>query len=43
MSGTIREIISFANPEDSQNEEKIKYALKVACADEFVNELEKED
>ncbi|MEE5991942.1 MAG: ABC transporter ATP-binding protein [Oscillospiraceae bacterium] len=41
MSGTIREIISFANPEDSQNEEKIKYALKVACADEFVNELEK--
>jgi len=41
MSGTIREIISFANPEDSQNEEKIRYALKVACADEFVNELEK--
>ncbi|HAJ97268.1 MAG TPA: ABC transporter ATP-binding protein [Ruminococcus sp.] len=40
MSGTIREIIAFANPQDSQNIEKIQYALKVACADEFVNELE---
>ncbi len=40
MSGTIREIIAFANPQDSRNIEKIQYALKVACADEFVNELE---
>lgn len=40
MSGTIREIIAFASPQDSQNIEKIQYALKVACADEFVNELE---
>lgn len=40
MSGTIREIIAFASPQDSQNIEKMQYALKVACADEFVNELE---
>lgn len=40
MSGTIREAISFADKEEMYNEEKINYALKVSCADEFVSELE---
>ena len=41
MSGTIREIVSFADKEKSGDDERINYALKAACADEFVSELEK--
>lgn len=39
MTGTIRDVICFA---DKQNidEERIKKALKIACADEFVDKLE---
>lgn len=40
MSGTIREIIAFSDRSEIRNEEKFIKALKVACADEFVNELE---
>ncbi len=40
MSGTIREIVSFADKSEMQNREKIENALKVACAEEFVSELE---
>ena len=40
MSGTIREIISFANESEKNNNDKIKNALKIACADEFIAELE---
>lgn len=40
MSGTIREIVSFADKSEIYNDEKIKQALKIACADEFVGELE---
>lgn len=41
MSGTIREIVSFSNTYDEQKEQKLVWALKIACADEFVNTLEK--
>ena len=40
ISGTIREVISFAEPESSNDEERIKQAIKIACADEFIAELE---
>ena len=40
MSGTVREIVSFAEPEAAQDEERLSHALVVACADEFVCELE---
>lgn len=40
MSGTIRDIVSFADKSQSGDEEKIAQSLKIACADEFVGELE---
>ena len=40
MSGTIRDVVSFADRSQSGNDEKISQALKIACADEFVNGLE---
>jgi ATP-binding cassette subfamily B protein len=40
MSGTVREIVSFADKSEIYNDEKIKQVLKIACADEFVSELE---
>jgi ATP-binding cassette subfamily B protein len=40
MSGTIREVIAFADKKKMQDNEKLKRALKIACADEFVDELE---
>ncbi len=40
MSGTIREIVAFADKSDKQNDERISRALKIACADEFVSELD---
>ncbi|MBR1423310.1 MAG: ABC transporter ATP-binding protein [Ruminococcus sp.] len=40
MSGTIREVVSFADRTQSGNNDKINKALKIACADDFVNELD---
>ena len=40
MSGTIREIITFSDRTKYLDDAKIYAALKIACADEFVNELE---
>ena len=40
MSGTIREIIAFGDPEAMDQEERMKRALKISCADEFVEELD---
>ena len=42
MSGTIREIVAFADKTDMQNDERINKALKIACADDFVSELDGE-
>lgn len=40
MSGTIREIVAFADKADMQNDERIHQALRIACADDFVAELD---
>lgn len=41
MSGTVRDIVSFAEKaEDAAADEKIDRALKIACADEFISELD---
>lgn len=40
LSGTIRDVIAFADKSRSQNDEEIINALKISCADEFISELE---
>ena len=40
MSGTIRELVSFSNKKYMQDDERIRKSLEIACAWEFVNELE---
>ncbi|MBQ1820633.1 MAG: ABC transporter ATP-binding protein [Clostridia bacterium] len=40
MSGTIREIVSFSDPVAVSDERRLKDALRIACADAFVSELE---
>ena len=40
MSGSIREIVSFAEPESGSNENKLWRALQIACADEFIAALD---
>jgi len=40
MNGTIRDIVGFARPEEKNDDEKLIRALNVACANEFVSELE---
>lgn len=40
LSGTIREIIAFGDKRKMQEEERLKRALRIACAEEFVEKLE---
>ena len=40
MNGTIREVVSFAAPEDAHDEARLSQALRIACAEEFVSELD---
>ena len=40
MSGTVREVVSFADRTQSGSDEKLNEALKIACADEFISGLE---
>ena len=40
MNGTIREIVSFAEPSASDDDAKVGQALSIACADEFVDDLD---
>ena len=40
MRGSIREIVAFADPDAMQDDERIKNALRIACADDFVYALE---
>lgn len=40
MSGTIREVVCFADKGGLGDDERISKALKIACADEFVSELD---
>ena len=41
MSGTVREIVPFADVDNAHDDEKIMRALKIACADDCIGELEK--
>lgn len=40
LSGTVRELISFGDREKMQQEDKLLRALDIACAKEFVQELD---
>ena len=40
MSGTVREIVSFADKDSSSDDARINEALKIACADSFITELD---
>lgn len=40
MSGTIREIVTFADPAAKDDGERLRTALRIACAEEFVSELD---
>ena len=41
MSGTIRQIVAFGDPDAMQQEERMARALAIACADEFVAALDR--
>ena len=41
MNGTIREVVAFADKSAANDDQRINSALEIACADEFVGELEK--
>lgn len=40
MSGTVREVVSFLDCKQSYDESRLWRALEIACADEFVRELD---
>ena len=40
MSGTIREVVAFADPAGVRDDERLWQALEIACADRFVSDLE---
>lgn len=40
MSGTVRQMVAFADPAHAGDEARLQNALQVACADGFVAELE---
>ena len=39
MSGSIRDVVTFADEEKRLQDDKIHHALTIACADQFVSEL----
>ena len=41
LSGTIRDIVSFGDPRKAQEDAGILRALRIACAEDFVQKLEK--
>ncbi len=41
MSGTIRDVVTLGNAEAAQDDDAIWAALRAACAEEFVHELDK--
>lgn len=40
MSGSVREIVTFSDKSDNTDDKDLMRALKIACADKFVNNLE---
>lgn len=41
LSGTIREVLTFGDPDEMKNDEALWRALRVACADDFVSALDR--
>ena len=41
LSGSIREVVAFGEPETMADEERLRRALRIACAEDFVNALDK--
>ena len=41
LSGTIRDIVSFGDPRKAQDDAGVLRALRIACAEDFVQKLEK--
>lgn len=39
MSGTVREVVSFAAPEAARDGDRLRRALRIACAEDFVSGL----
>ena len=39
MSGSIRDVVTFADEEKRLQDQRIQFALKIACADQFVADL----
>lgn len=42
MNGSIRDVVSFAEPQAATDDERLKHALSIACADEFVDDIDAE-
>jgi ATP-binding cassette subfamily B protein len=40
MNGTIREVVSFADPDAAHDKYRLRRALQISCADEFVDDLD---
>lgn len=40
MNGTIREVVSFADPDAAHDSYRLRRALQISCADEFVDDLD---
>lgn len=40
MSGSIREVVTFGDPDGMRQEDRIRLALRIACAEEFVYHLD---
>lgn len=40
MNGTIREVVSFADPDAAHDSYRLRRALEISCADEFVDDLD---
>ena len=41
MNGTIRDIVAFSDSDSKYDDERLRLALRTACAEEFVDELER--
>ena len=40
MNGSVREVVAFSDPEEAGNEERLRRALQIACADEFTYDID---
>ncbi len=40
INGTIREVVSFSDPDAAHDDARLRRALEISCADEFVDDLD---